>query len=324
MDDGTRHPAAGISGEDAVRAARIVERVKKIPDRYRRFSVPARDAVRVHHFTPALLEHLLDLGLPHSGTGTTRVFDLLDMENIGIELHLPCPRWIAMRWWSRVLPAHVVSGPRTLRLTLGANCPTPSQAHDCEVVLHPGTVVQGEPARISARPPADHHLTLTTRWVAHHFGEPFSPLIAEVTPLVYHRLPQPLTRDPGFVRETGLANCRAASDFLIAAAKRLDLPVRPSAGLFLADLFAVRHWWAEFHDQGRWLPADPFLLSAFARWGVVDPAAWPANRSPSGALWKLADPTGPIASHCGRQLKVTKRLLALPPDRDAQVFDAPE
>lgn len=320
MNDGTQHSETGIGGD---RTVRVVQRLIRVPSRYRRFEIPAEDVERVHRFDPALIERLLDLGLPHGGSASARRFDLLDVENIGIELQLPCPRWNAMRWWSRALPTQVVPGPRTLDLTLGADCPTPREEHDCEVVLYPGTVQRGQPDRVVARPPADYRLSLTTEWIVHHFEEPFSPLIAEVLPLIYHRLPQQLTTDLGFVRETGLANCRVASDFLIDAAARRELPVRPSAGLFLASPFAVRHWWVEFLDRGRWLAADPFLLNAFARWGVVDPAVWPANRSPSGVLWELADPADPIASHCGDRLKVTKMLSTSGPRSDAGAADAP-
>ena len=47
----------------------------------------------------------------------------------------------------------------------------------------------------------------------------------------------------------------------------------------------------------------------------IDPALrghLPANRSPSGVLWQLAVPSGPIASHCGERLTVTNKVLSAP------------
>jgi hypothetical protein len=53
--------------------------------------------------------------------------------------------------------------------------------------------------------------------------------------------------------------CCISSDW----AQRMGLAVRVATGVFVGI---------------------PYLVSAFARWGVVDPRRWPANRSPQGTL----------------------------------------
>ncbi len=296
--------------ESVRQAARAVEKVRKIPDTFREFSVSAADAARVHRIDPGALERLLDLGLPHSGTGSDRRFDRLDLDNIGIDLRLPCPRWTAMRWWSRALPDRITPGVTAYDLVLKTDCPTPERPHDCEVVFYPGTVKPGEPAAVRRRPHEEYRIELTTQWVDHCFGEPFTVLIGEILPIEFHLMPKPLTADPGFAATAGLADCRMATDLLARTANRLGLPVRPVAGLFLARPFAIRHWWIEVLDDGVWVAADPFLLNAFLRWGITDPSRWPVSRSPSGVLWELAVPSMPMASHGGESAKTVKALSA--------------
>lgn len=294
---------AQASEAPGAREALAVGKVARIPESFKEFAVSAADAVRVHGVGSALQERLLDLGLAHRGTGSNRRFDRLDLDNIGIDLRLSCPRWTAMRWWSRSLPPRVAPGPSGYDLVLRADCPTPDRTHACELVFHPGTVKSGEPAEVRRAPLQEYRIELTTHWSDHCFGEPFTELFAEVRPIEFHLMPAGLVADPGFVAFAGLADCRMATAFLARAAARLGLPARPVAGLFLARPFALRHWWIELLDGGRWIAADPFLLQAFQRWGITQPAHWPVNRSPSGVLWQLAVPGMPLAGHGGSPLK---------------------
>lgn len=305
----------GGAEERSASEAHAVDKAGRIPGSLKQFTVDAADAARLHGIGSELQQRLLDLGLAHRGSGAERRFDRLDLDNIGIDLRLPCPRWTAMRWWSRSLPARVVPGPSEYDLVLRTECPTPELEHACEVVFHPGTVKSGEPADVSRRPLEEYRIELTTQWTDHCFGEAFSALIAEILPVEFHLMPEPLVSDPGFVAAAGLADCRMATAFLTRAAARLGVPARPVAGLFLARPFALRHWWIELLDDGAWIAADPFLLNTFQRWGITQSAHWPANRSPSGVLWQLAVPATPIASHGGVPMKNVNVLSSPRPAR---------
>lgn len=299
-------------------AESAMRKIARVPGTYRNFTVSAADATRVQHIEPGLLELVLDLGLPHSGSGRERRFDRLDLENLGIELQLPCPRWTAMRWWSRVLPSRVTPGPTAWTMTLKADCPTPAQAHDCQVTYHPGVVSASEPDEVHCESAVEYPIELTTHWVDHCFGEQFNALIEQILPVEFHLLPNQLTKDTAFVAHTGLAECRLATSFLVRAAAELGLPVRPVSGFFLARPFSIRHWWVEFREGGTWLAADPFLLSTFLRWGLANQEAWPVNRSPGGVLWPDAVSGRRLATHGGVPVKAVTMISAprpLPPDR---------
>lgn len=77
----------------------------------------------------------------------------------------------------------------------------------------------------------------------------------------------------------------------------MGLPIRPATGLLLTTPYAVTHHWLEFAVADKWLSADPFLLSNFARWGILDPAEWPPNRSPQPVLWRLGNDQIALATH---------------------------
>jgi hypothetical protein len=282
----------------------VMSKVARVPDIYRDFAVTEAEAVRVQGIKSELLRYLLDLGLPHRGSAHERRFDRLDLDNIALELHLPCPRWVAMRGWSRVLPRQVIPRRVEWTLKLKAHCPMSTQKHACEVVYYPGAVTAREPKLVRAHGSGEYRIDLATRWVSHCFSEQFNVLIERILPLEFHFLPEPLTREEGFAAETGLADCYLATRLLVSAGIDCGLPVRPVSGIFLAKPFATRHRWVEFQDGGTWLAADPFLLNAFNRWGLSDPSEWPANRSPSGVLWPLREPSSQLASHDGAPTKV--------------------
>ncbi|MBR7831787.1 transglutaminase domain-containing protein [Actinospica durhamensis] len=290
--------------------AHAVEKTLRIPDSHRDFTVPAADAARVHRFDSGLMEQLLDLGLAHRGSGAERRFDQLDLENIGIDLRLPCPRWTAMRWWSNALPSRVEPSAMDWTLTLKVACPTRESAHECDLRYHPAAVSAGEPEFALPDSAGEFRIELTTRWTDHRFGEAFTGLFASILPFEFHLMPQVLGHDARFAADTGLADCRQASILLAETASRTGITARRVSGLFLARPFAIWHYWIEVLDGGRWIAADPFLLNAFIRWDVVDAGAWPVDRSPSGVLWRLPEPRGPFATHGGAALKAVRALSA--------------
>jgi len=292
------HPEPSLpSAFPSAELSEVVRRLSLVPSAYRVFQVDAREAARLYRIGPTLLRRLLDLGLPHRGRGDDLRLDRLDVENIGLALRLATPRWTAMRSWRRCLRACPRSGQVRHRLTVEARCPVPAP-HHCDLALHPLAVAAAEAASVRRR--ADgFDLDLTVAAVDHQFGEPFPALAEAVAGLEFHLLPAPLVADLDFVARTGLSDCAAATQLLIRAGREHGIRLRPAVGYLLTTPFPTWHQWIEVDAGAGWLAADPFILGVFARWGVVDAAQWPVNRSPQGILWRCHTDPFPVVTHAG-------------------------
>ncbi|GAA0572099.1 hypothetical protein GCM10010172_65790 [Paractinoplanes ferrugineus] len=261
-----------------------MERILLVPDGAREFTEDLSD-VRIHHrIRAALLQQLLDLGLPHRGTGEEMRFDKWDMANVGVSLGLPCPRRLAMRWWSKALAETPTCRSIGYTLEVAARCPDPGHAEPCEFSLSPE--FQGA-ARVRAVRSGVYSCEIGLPGGLRYFGDPFTDLFASVLDIRFHLLPVALSDDLGFVAETNLADCRAATMHLLRQARERELPVRTAVGYFVAPPYATPHAWIECQLEDAWWPADPFLLNALIRWQIIDPSRWPVNRSPQALLWPL-------------------------------------
>lgn len=272
-----------------------VARVLRVPTAYRKFSVPQSALADLYGISGGLLTELLDLGLP-SRRGQ---FDRLDLDNVGLALRLPCARNKAMRWWSRSL-TQSRARPLAQTLRIQARCPLPGHPGECDFALADeltdSLAAEEEPGPLTAWFTVRVSLTAAT-WT---FGAPFSDLFRRVLPLEFHLLPWPLANDLDFLAETGLAECRLATAFLVREAGGLGLPVRSARGIFVANPYPVEHSWIECRvDDGRWLAADPFLLNAFRKWGIVDGQEWAIDASLQSVLWRTGAPEGGLVTHRG-------------------------
>jgi hypothetical protein len=270
--------------------AQVVGRIKLVPDRDRVFTESLTDVRRTHRIGPDLLTELLDLGLPHRGHGDDRRFDALDLGNVGVALALPCPRRLAMRWWSKAL-SRTVPGVRSVySLELSADCPRPGHDGPCRFRPHEDLLAAVRPGSLRELDVNTFAFEVELATADRLFGEPFTPVIEEALRLRFHILPrQGVGVDPGFLAETGLADCRLATMHLNLFGRGLGLPVRAALGYFVSPPYAQEHAWLEFGAGGHWWAADPFLLKSLAGWGIVDPEQWPPHRSTDGVMWRLAD-----------------------------------
>jgi hypothetical protein len=293
----TQHGSGPADVSRDALAAHAVSKVSRIPEAHREFTDSAADAARVHRISSDLLGLLLDLGLPHHRSAGELRFDRLDLENVGLTLRRS-PRWTAMRWWPRSLRECRAAGEMTYRLTIKVACPTPADTHRCTLQAHPRALAAADPASLH-RSAEGFTLSLNTTSIDHVFGPPFTALIDRVRPVEYHLIPEALADDLGFVAATGLADCRLAAKLLVHTGRELGARVRPARGLLLAKPFPGWHTWVEFHTGDRWVAADPFLLSNLHRWGLLEHAEWPANRSPEGILCRWHPDLPPLVTHCG-------------------------
>jgi hypothetical protein len=280
----------------------VVERINRVPDAYRNFTVAADSAALVFGVKDHLMRALLDSGLPHRRTAGQIMLDRLDLENIGLDLRLVCPHRTAMRWWSRTLQECDRQTVPRRQVDVALNCPAPGHPGPCRFWLNPRLVELTDDActRIG---PDSYRITLQTKPSIERFGAPFEPLFAEVGNAWFHLLPAELTRDLGFFEETGLADCRLAMHHFARVGQEMGLPVRCAAGIFTVTPYPVTHCWLELRVDDAWVAADPFLINAFHRWGIIDPASWPLNRSPQAVLWPVAnDDTLVLATHNGEAM----------------------
>jgi hypothetical protein len=235
-----------------------------------------------------LLELLLDLGLPHQGRGADRCFDKVDLDNIELALGLPGLRWTALKWCADSLRPYRSPAVLTHRLTVRAECTGRDENHRCDFRLVPQILAASDPGSVSRQSTGRLSFRLTTKSLDHLFDGPVRAVIEQMRSVEFHLLPGNMEDDPAFVRANGLADCRLGSTYIVHLARAAGVEARPATGIFLVKPYAVRHTWVEFRvDQG-WIAADPLLLNAFARWGMLDRTEWPAHRSPHGALCPLA------------------------------------
>lgn len=271
---------------------RTIEIVRRVPDRYRRYTVSKARARAFFRIPPQALQDLLDLGLPHGADLDGPLFDEHDMRSIVLLLRLPSPQRTALTTMADALDAGAAGTRAHHTVNIQARCPGPHE-NSCEFNLV--DPVRHSPDVVGIRVAGGHQFTVDLRLptpppTIFAFTPEQEQLVREVSAIEFFHVPFDLNSDLGFLAEARLADCRLATHFLQHRARELGIPVRQATGLFLSRPFANRHFWIEFQDQGRWLPADPFFLMVLHRWGVLDETRWPPNRSPLGAFWKLDIP----------------------------------
>lgn len=262
----------------------VVRTLRRVPDAHRCFTVGATEVSRVHRIDAALLERLLCMGLPHQRAGRSRRFDPFDVANIGLLLHLPSPRRMGMRWWAESFRVGSARGRRTytVRFSVAAKAGLTGDRS-----LEPRVVAAAVPGSVESVSEGTYTLRASVAANQHYFGTTYEPLFRETSAIQFHLIPASLRGDLGFLAETGLADCKLATNFLVTRGAELGLPVRSAEGLFMARPYAFQHRWIELEEDGTWIAADPFFLQALGRWGIVDADVWPPHRSPQSVLWRL-------------------------------------
>ncbi|CAM5586891.1 transglutaminase domain-containing protein (plasmid) [Streptomyces viridifaciens] len=286
--------------DDAVQA--VIRRIRMVPDKYRTFTEGPEEVAAIHQISDDLFAQLMDLGLPSTSGGRVRLFDRTDLENVGLSLGLPCPRRIAMQWWSRSLDT-IVSQPNSeFHLRVSTKCP---QDHDGACKFAPSPYLEAAVASGSLATVQPGLVTARVRLEIQHvmFDGAYAELFDRLDSLTFHIIPETMPPETVFAADTGLADCRIAAKLLVDNAADHGLRARPAAGFFMSPPFPMRHVWTEFWLSGSWVPADPFLLRSLSRWGITDLEKWPVHRSPAGLLWALQSIDSidtPVMFHGGR------------------------
>ncbi|MDT0266596.1 hypothetical protein RM844_09850 [Streptomyces sp. DSM 44915] len=301
-----------MTGPSEAELTRLLAKVRRVPDRHRVFTETPRAARRTYRVGDELLARLLDLGLPSRYVGDELRLDPLDLRNVAIALRLNAPWFVAMRWWAAALRESRDRRSATYRLDVHTRCPDCGRDGGC--VASASAHLTAAAAEVRPRPGGRADLAVTVRLTGR--PEPLPEPVAEVTRVAdgveWHLLPYALDRDLGFLRETGLADCRLMAHHLHREARRRGLTSRRCHGLIVCSPFSRPHDWVEFEVAGRWLPADPLLMTSMAAWGYLDPAEWPPHTAPSGTLWRVADEEVPLVTHGDRPAWLTLPTTRLP------------
>lgn len=280
-----------------VSVADVVQKLQRVPDKYRLFSERQGSLLQRYGLPDDVLTELLDSGMPHCRIAGDYLFDATDLNNVGIDMQLPSPRWTALCGWSRSI---LRVGANGLYKEIGvyAECARSHPLTDCRFKLN--EVFYDHPSVTEVFEENDEFfLCLETPSVHRELVDLLRPLTVRAEELRFHLLCAELAEDAGFVADTGLADCRLASLDLARIGKECGLQVRRMTGLFVAAPFPAAHAWVQIKAGQDWLSVDPFLLSTMARWGIVDAEMVPPYSSAASFVLDLHESFEPLVYDCG-------------------------
>lgn len=286
-------------------AAWVLERVRRIPDEFRRFTVPEPRVRAAWRQQDELVDRLLSERFPAAVQDGVTKFDPIDLCNVELYLGLTSVHTNAMKLRARALSGR----PRAYQVQYLVDLDH-TDAAQFEVLSPQGWTSRPRPAdseqsifQLVYPPPA------SPVW----FVPPVAELFAQFADFDFFALPPPVRGDLDFARTTRLLECRSATSLLVDAARARGIHCRPAFGLLLSLPFSVAHAWPELLVDGKWVAADPVLLRAFVRWGLVDELDWPVHRSPAAIMARLSDRYEPVVRAGAEPVAVSFPTRAVDP-----------
>jgi hypothetical protein len=300
---------------DPDQVAALLEKLHRIPDGVRRFTVTPAQASAEHQLPAELLESLVEQGFPSQRAAGELRFERTDLLNVTMHLGFSPLALAARRFWASALNRDPTDGPAHYEIGYQVSCPEPAHAGPCRYALClPGErVEEREMAERVRATVATMHVALPTGWPA--LPAPVRELLDDARGVEFMRLPYPLRRDLDFIRSARLADCAGTAELLRTGARLRGLPVRYSYGLIVVPPFSTKHNWAEVRVDDTWVPVDPVLLTSMVTWGVLDGRVWDGYRSPGAILCRVSGNVVALASHGEVEVSVTlgtRRLRAAP------------
>jgi hypothetical protein len=297
-------------GVTDAQVARLVDQLRRIPDRARDFALSAGEAHRRYSVSPALLNLLHERGLPAAGGAR---YDEMDVRNVAMHLAASPGDRAMRRFWGTGLQPLPDRGPRRFEIVFHVRCPEAGHPGACQYRVHLPHDRSGdrlvEPA---VEELARERVAIDSDWP--ELPPEVCELLDELRGVEFMRLPKALRYDLDFVRRAALSDCYGTTAVLVAEGRRRGLTMRSSFGLFVVPPFSTQHNWAEVLVDGRWVPVDPVFITSMLRWGVLEPGSWHPARSPGAIMCRLTDRKVAVARHNGTPAPVTfwTRLLADP------------
>lgn len=285
----------------------VVDRVRRVPDRYREFRVSPERAEWLHRLGRELLDELTDAGLPCRGSSRDRRYDDRDLSNVSLALRLPSARYLAMRGWAGSLKSP----------------PSDDDLHEVEITGRPPETAVDAPrfspsALLRSLPTFSevgngrYRLRLAPDRRESPVCDVLGALVAPVADLWFHVLPDELREDLGFLRETGLADCNLAAKFVVERAEAHGMSARRAFGFFLAVPYSIDHVWAEVRVDDSWYGFDPHLLNTLVELGLLSGREWPMRRSIGQSTRRLAFTEDPLVTVAGAGVELSMPTHVVP------------
>ncbi|MBE1582271.1 hypothetical protein ACFPOI_43860 [Nonomuraea angiospora] len=290
---------------------RAVAKLLRVPDRWRDFQINHHRVTKGYRIGPALLEKLLDLGLPHRSVAGERMFDSLDLQNVSLDLRLPSFVWMGMRSWARILEETDRHGRLVMSVRITARCSEPGHPGQCQFAFDKRKLADFAVGSLTKHNAQSYSVQASVSGTRLCLGSVFEPIVKAAGEMTYHILPEPLGSDLTFFTDSGLADCHLGSLHLATVARQQEIPLRSATGYYIARPYPVRHAWVELEVNGERHAADPFLLRTLSGWGMISPDQWPADRCLDGLLWKL-DSADQLISHRGSPAETSIMISSAP------------
>jgi len=275
-----------------------ITRLRLIPEERRRFHVDSRQAKLEFGIDMTLAQELIALGLPHTMSDGDPRFTATDLHYIGLRLGCASIYLGVLQMWASSLKASADGEWTSVEVRCIPNAP---QKLAVDVLVGPDQRVGASiganriAARIRAVP--------IRQWPA--VSPALEDLLLDVASLDFCWMPESLSGDVEFTRQTRLSDCGNAALLLSMECARLGIASRTAYGLLLATPFSTPHTWVEIRVGDRWVPVDPLLIGVLVQYTNLDTSMWPPIRSPGAVLLRLAGQETPIVLADGRPLQAS-------------------
>ncbi len=290
----------------------FIQRLKQIPDKYRKFTINAEGAKRSYSLKPDLLNQFVCLGLPKSENVSEIVYDEFDLNNISLHFKIPSLQRMAMRSWSSMLRRSEVAKRIPVEISIVPEKTDTLEKSLYKVLLpHKGRVeIEGTPGEPIAE------FVEKTASVFPEFPIEIKELIRDINDLDFFMLPEETRWDVDFIRETKMSECGGASKLLLLKAKEKKIQARQRFGLLMAQPYSTGHYWVEFLVEDTWVPADPLLLKVILMTTTLDAEKWTYDKSPGAVFLPLTTVNGysspygqPILEYFEEEIHVVDPVL---------------
>ncbi len=275
-----------------------IARLRLIPEERRRFDVDLGQAKREFGVDTALARELIARGFPHMTSDRDPRFAAADLHYIGLRLGCATTHLGILQMWASSLTASADGRWSAVEVRCAPSAP---QNAPVGVLVGPGSRVR---TKVGANRIAATIRTIpVVRWPA--VDPALEDLLVDIASLDFCWMPESLSGDVEFTRQTRLSDCGNATLLLSMECASLGIAARTAYGLLLASPFSTPHNWVEIRADDRWVPVDPLLIGLLTRYTTLDASVWPPIRSPGAALLRLAEKETPIVLSDGRSLQAS-------------------
>ncbi|MFI6287532.1 transglutaminase domain-containing protein [Streptomyces sp. NPDC051018] len=288
--------AAGLPAASDALIGALMADVARIPDEHRTYTCGTWEARTQHGIGAELLDRLTRAGLSSREVDGEPHFDGLDLGNLALHLGLSSVQRVAIRSWGRTW-ARVRRGPGRHVLRYVPACPEPGHEGPC----HYRFVLPGGRRHELTLGPLDEPPAVTLESTppppAPRLPDDLAALCHEIAALRFFLLAESIRWDADFMRSCGIADCGGSSTLLLEGAQRLGYVARRSFGLIVAEPFSTPHHWADIRLDGTWVPFDPMIMKALARWSSAVPDDTPVTQPLTGLVARISGEWLPPAVH---------------------------